>query len=838
MDRLLALMDRDPDFRYFNMDAQTIVLEDYLEIRPEKRPRLEQLIREGRITVGPWYQLNDEFLTSGEATVRSLLIGHRIAREFGACMKIGYLPDQFGNLSQMPQIFREFGIDNSIFGRGRQLVGDRKMEFIWRSPDGSEVLSSLMAFWYNNAMRLPAGSEEAVRYIEAIRERMTPVSAVSHLLLMNGVDHMEAQEDLSQILAELSRTLPDDVHVIHSTLPAYIDALRAEVKERGLKLDVEVGEMREDRGGSCLAGVLSSRVPIKQANHHAQITLERYAEPFSAFDMLLGAEYPHGFLRYAWKLLMQNHPHDSSCGCSIDQVHREMFPRFEQVEQVGEELARRALHDLSGRVAPPAAADSSPTSAIVVFNPLNWARTDPVVATLEFPLSGLRWPDPPRDDSRQVRGFVLRDEAGAEIPFALTHTSVDLKMVTNPTDLPANQWVQRMTIEFVATDVPACGYKSYAVETRPSMPSYSEEWDPSEYSSDSLDWLLDDGDIGDEYLYRRPLNDREYELFLPEKRFTQKNAVRLSMIGAGGAMMLPQSADANGRSDKLVECPVTLRSTKWRGVPRVEQRIEFDNRVRDHRLRCALMTPDSDGGSDAVLFVTDVPFDVVERPQVHPLEAEGALPFHPMGIWADATVLPGPDSEDEGQVASGVTVITRGLHTMEPGKEGELIVTLLRCVGQLSGRGDGPGIQTPDAQCLGKHVFELASVEHDGDWKEAKVWKQANQFTVPLRAVHTLISPEERRDLPSSFSFLTVEPDSLVVTAIKQAEDEPGTLVVRFFNTTDEPVEGARVSMRGLKRASRANMNEEPEEELAVAGSAVQLGKIGPKKIVTLSLKA
>ncbi len=162
IDRLLHLMDSDPDFRYFNLDAQTIVLEDYLQIKPENRERLENYIHEGRITVGPWYELNDEFLTSGEATVRSLLEGHRIADEFGACMKIGYLPDQFGNISQMPQILRGFGIDNAVVGRGYHLGGHRKMEFWWEAPDGSRVLTSLMAFWYNNAQRFPADPERAL----------------------------------------------------------------------------------------------------------------------------------------------------------------------------------------------------------------------------------------------------------------------------------------------------------------------------------------------------------------------------------------------------------------------------------------------------------------------------------------------------------------------------------------------------------------------------------------------------------------------------------------------------------------------------------------------------
>jgi len=138
IDNLLNLLERDEDFKYFNFDGQTIVLEDYLEIKPQNEAKLRQYIQEGRILVGPWYQLNDEFLVSGESTIRSLLIGHLIAEDFGSVTKIGYLPDQFGNISQMPQIFQGFGIDNCLFGRGLQLVDGRKTEFIWESPDGSQ----------------------------------------------------------------------------------------------------------------------------------------------------------------------------------------------------------------------------------------------------------------------------------------------------------------------------------------------------------------------------------------------------------------------------------------------------------------------------------------------------------------------------------------------------------------------------------------------------------------------------------------------------------------------------------------------------------------------------
>ena len=106
IDRLLAILDSDPAYAYFMLDGQTVVLEDYLEVRPERRADLEGYIRSGRVLAGPWYILPDEFLVGGEAVIRNLLRGHAIARQFGGVMEVGYVPDPFGQISQLPQILR------------------------------------------------------------------------------------------------------------------------------------------------------------------------------------------------------------------------------------------------------------------------------------------------------------------------------------------------------------------------------------------------------------------------------------------------------------------------------------------------------------------------------------------------------------------------------------------------------------------------------------------------------------------------------------------------------------------------------------------------------------
>ncbi|NLI00223.1 MAG: hypothetical protein GX446_12125 [Chthonomonadales bacterium] len=819
LDHLLDILDHDETFRHFSLDAQTIVLEDYLAIRPGARARIEKHVRAGRLAVGPWYQLNDEFLVSGEATIRSLLIGSRIAASFGKCMKVGYLPDQFGNISQMPQILRGFGMDNAIMGRGRQLVNpEDRMEFWWVGPDGSRVLASLMAYWYNNAQYIPQDADAALEFVNGLRETMAQRSAIHDLLFMNGVDHLEAQPTIGQTVAAVSELLARSGsadRIVHSSLTAYVEALRTSVGDTGASLQTVVGELRQDRGGACLAGTLSSRSYLKRANFAAQNALEGYAERLCGFARLQGASYPAEELRYAWKLLMENHPHDSICGCSVDQVHDEMMPRFDRVRQVAGVVQEKALDMLTGR--------DRTTGAVAlpcdlyVFNTLNWPRTDPVTITLEFPLGLPARGGAARDPAALVRGLRLVGPDGSETPFGVTQDETAINAVLNPHELPLDQWVQKVTIEFVAENVPACGYAVYRLEPGLSMSGGGEDARPAEdfYEEPTLE---DGGDVGDEYLYRAPLNDEVVTTCLAclGDGGTYRSPVRHTAVRRT-ELVVPESATPAGRSASMTRIPVRLERTTWAGVPRVEMRLTLTNTAHDHRLRALF---DVAGEVHAA-----APFDVVHRGRPEAPYAEGAAPYHPMTLWLDT---PGGDLR-------GRTIVAPGVYEYEPcrnedGKVDRVALTLLRCVGQLSGRGDGPGIATPGAQCPGEHSFDLAVAEHDGDWKEARVWKQALQFATPLVAVQAPRNDDARE----SRSYVQIEPDALVLSAVKRAEDRD-TLIVRFFNITDEPIHHARVAAEAATAWRVTNLNEEPQGDWN-DGSELTLD-VGPKQIVTVEFR-
>src|SRR6185503_8054973 len=352
IDRLLDLLDADPSYKHFHLDGQTIVLEDYLEIRPEQEPRLRRAIEEGRVLIGPWYVMPDEFLVSGESLVCNLLRGDRISRQFGTPMPVGYLPDLFGHVGQMPQIWRQVGLDNTILWRG---FGGPDAEYWWEAPDGSRVLMMhLPPEGYCNATRLvfdPAAMmTRAAEKIAYERGR----TRTSQALLMNGVDHVEPHPTIPGLIEKLS-AIPDQ-RARHSTLPEYVAAVRNAVEAERPDLETVVGELRTGTDyANLLPGVLSARVYLKQHNAHVQTLLESYAEPLALFASLLGARYPSGELRHAWKTLLQNHPHDSICGCSIDAVHDENMTRFARARQVGDAVVDAALDVIADSVqaAPP-----------------------------------------------------------------------------------------------------------------------------------------------------------------------------------------------------------------------------------------------------------------------------------------------------------------------------------------------------------------------------------------------------------------------------------------------------------------------------------------------------
>ncbi|MBA3062366.1 MAG: alpha-mannosidase, partial [Atribacteria sp.] len=447
INNLIDILENDKAFSDFTLDGQTIVLEDYLEVHPEREDVLKKYITEGRIHVGPWYILPDEFLVSAESIIRNLLLGHKIASEFGRVMKIGYIPDPFGHITQMPQILRGFGIDNIIFWRGIEYDQSQGNEFIWQGPDGTDLFAvHLPKVGYCNAKSLPEDVRQAYKLIkEAIDDLLSRETSKS-LLLLNGVDHLEAQPHIPRLVRELNKSFTD-IEIKQGNLKEYIDYAKETVKPNLNKI---TGEFRSGKDTPILQSVYSSRMYIKQDNERCETLLEKWAEPTASLAWLLGKDYPQNLIWTSWKWLLKNHPHDSICGCSIDQVHREMMTRFDWSRQIAQEVINKNLDYITGKIKIDYL--NKDELALVVFNPLPYSIDENVEARIKFPKE---------INLNRVKVFTTE---GEEIPYQLKGYGLDHKVIFNPFDSPKFPEVNYADISFTAKDVPACGYKTFTIK--------------------------------------------------------------------------------------------------------------------------------------------------------------------------------------------------------------------------------------------------------------------------------------------------------------------------------------------------------------------------------------
>jgi len=840
LDSLLDAFERNPDFKHFHLDGQSVILADYLEIRPQNQGQLHDAVETGKLAVGPWYVQPDEFLVSGEAAIRNLIHGLRVAEYFGEALMVGYLPDAFGHISQMPQILQGFGIDTAVFGRGINRWDEEagsaddpeaegyKSELRWQAPDGSEVLGVFLANWYNNAMAIPTDPDEAAEFVRKARDACAKYATTSHLLLMNGADHIPVQLDVPSAIRAADESLADD-RVLHSSIAAHIEGVKAEVS----RLQVKSGEMRHEYsdGRRTLANTLSTRLHQKRANWQCQLRLEQWAEPFGAFAWLLGGADESDMLRHAWKVLLENHPHDSICGCSTDAVHQEMDVRFLKCQQIADQVTHDARKAIADAVDTSGAPEDA--AALVVFNPLNVARQDMVVAEVDFP------------EDEEFDEVLVEDAEGNETPATLEE---DLGVVWDY-ELPEVEFRRsfkrrRVRIAFIA-NVPPCGCAVYYVSPAELEEDWSEEEELKrirgmrvfenesmlvEIAPDGtlgveqlsgparflgLNLFQDSMDIGDAYMYRAPEQD---EVLLPDPSMVEIEPVATNEVYVRYEVYhtidLPRYL---GRQVRRRGGPLALTSqlTLPKGSPRLEVRTIFENTHNNHRLR--------------VLFPTDVEsehasadgqFDIVKRRIV------------PHGNWTNpSNCQPQQRFVDVSGEEYGLTIANRGLPEYEILRDDRntIALTLLRCVGQI---GDWGVFPTPGAQCHGWHAAEYAIIPHAGALEASGAHAEARKFNAPLEAVQTGVHGGR---LPAQTSFLSVTPERLVLSAVKKCERDD-SLIVRVYNPFDTPAHGVVQSLLPIQRAYRTNLNEERQEELSVGSDGAVRLQVGRKRIVTLEL--
>ncbi|CAM4340881.1 alpha-mannosidase [Paenibacillus endophyticus] len=876
MDTLLHTLDTDPDFKSFYLDGQTIILEDYLQVRPENRERLERYIKEGRIPIGPWYILQDAFLTSSEANIRNLQIGHQDAGRYGTIAKVGYFPDTFGNIGQAPQILRQAGIDNAVFGRGVKPTGFNNTvadsdyessfsELIWEGPDGSRVLGVLFANWYCNGMEVPTDEAGAKEYWERKLAEAEKYAATGQLLFMNGCDHQPIQQDLSAALATARELFPE-TEFIHSNFHDYLASVNASLTR---ELSVVKGELRSQRtdGWSTLVNTASARVYLKQMNQLGQAMLEKVAEPLATLAYSLGHEYPHHLFTYAWKTLMQNHPHDSICGCSVDEVHREMVTRFDKSRHVAESIIDDSKKTIADHVDTSVFGQYGEAALpFVVFNTTGWNRTG--VVEVELDIERIYFRDGlPLDQMNQnmyavdVAGRTLVDRSGTAIP----HTAEDLGLQFGY-DLPDDKFRQpymsrRVKLTFEAEQVAALGFTSYAyvrnakaeLEQAQSLiageHALENEWLRVDVASDGSFSLLDKrngqayqdlgvyentGDIGNEYMYKQP----DGEQALTTKGLTAsielvENTPYRATFAIVHEWAVPASADEQFEIEKREAVyfpdrksqrtahtvPLTIRTeiSLTRGGQSLEWKSFFNNQAKDHRVRVLFPTDLA-----AAAHHADAIFEIAKRDN------------EPAAEWVNPSNAQHQQAfVDVSGEHAGLTVANLGLNEYEVLRDGRntIAVTLLRSVAEL---GDWGVFPTPEAQCLGEQSFSISIVPHSGNGAESGAYAAAYQFQVPWTVSATDVHEGK---LASAGALFGWEGSALAFSSLKVNEPS-GDMMLRWYNMLPSAAELKLASGDAAQTIAQAYKSDvlEQQGQVLEGNNAYQL-PVGPCEIVTVGIK-
>lgn len=860
--RLVALLDdvlellKDDEYASYHLDGQTIAIEDYLEIRPQNREMVEQLVRSGRLKIGPWYVLQDTYLTGSEANVRNMLRGTRIAEQFGNVCKIGYLPDAFGNAGQFPQMLKQAGMKAAVFGRGVKLMGrdgvsdlehlcPRCSEFLWESPDGSQIPSIYFANWYNNGMEIPVDKDEAKAWWDYRFAATKKYAATKHLLFMNGCDHQPIQKDLPEAL-RTARELYPDVEFVHSNFDDYADAVLDNLEE---PLEVVAAELegQQTDGHGTLRNTASARWYIKALNRRNENLLEKQAEPMAAMAEMAGVPCDGQMFDHAWKVLMQNHPHDSICGCSVDEVHSEMESRYHRSIQQGEWLLKKAQSDLAGRISTKMPAEGETGAAFAVWNPGAWKRIGVVEAEVGVErIYGTREACAELD-KHALKTYKLITADGTEIPCRIEDLGVRFGYDL-PDDRFREPWYERAVRVTFEADVPAFGYETYLLkEAADENSGNSLVTGDRTMENDCLKvTVLDDGsvdildkrtgrvyaglgvfedvgDVGDEYVFTQSLGDAITTAGIPAKITLVEDCHARASFRVEHVMKIPACADEAlqeairtmypredrriNRSGELVEMKVSATFSLSRSGKQVEIRVEGENNAKDHRLR--MMFP-----TDAVCeyHYADSVFDLVKRPDVPGINWVNPSRCDHMQMYVAA-------ANGEG----GMGIANRGLYEYEVLDERKtLAVTILRAVGEI---GDWGVFPTPDAQCIGSFAAEMALIPLKDEKEVTEGFRMTHEYQTDFCATEIR---NAQGDLPAAKSFLKWSGEGMICTCFKSAADGKGW-ILRLFNATDMET---KMSVETEYSVLRSDILER-------RGEAVEKGCIGvgAKEIITLRIE-
>ncbi|MDX9975514.1 MAG: glycoside hydrolase family 38 C-terminal domain-containing protein [FCB group bacterium] len=897
IDLLLDIFDNEPRYKSFTFDGQSVPIDDYLEIRPENRARIEKHVADGRLLIGPWYTLPECFSVNGEALVRNLTYGHRVARGYGNVMKVGYTAFSYGQNSQMPQIYRGFGIECMLFYHGVS-HDEVANEFIFEAADGTQILGSQMSSgarynFYHNVYRpavfgktisermyqwteggLPfhlcaedraAGHhtlldpvrgfdrKAAREAIKALRDKEAGIATTKYLAFMMG--HDSSLPDLIELdLIEEGKKVLDGDELFHSRLPDLMD----KVKKAAKNLQVLKGERRTpvlmNQRIHLYSDVLSSRSRIKRLNAQAEQLLQRRAEPFATLAWTLGAEYPAAALDLAWKTLLKSQPHDSISSSGVDDIERDVRDRLRQTVNISDSVLARGLQTIQKRI------DNSDgdkdTVYVTVFNASPQPRTEVVTAVVDVP------------NTSPMSGFEVA-EVGAASPAKRKPAPVQFAtrkphhaVINHAADATYMLESEQVKFHFQANEIPAFGYSTFRLMPtktfgRGGLVSGQNAME-NEYLRvqinadgtldvlhkasgvlyDGLHYFEDGGEVGNAWMHIEPAIDRIVSsIGAPVSIALEENGPLLARFRIDYDMMIPAGFDeAGGDAWRRLDGG---GSSARRGNETVPLRITSTITLRQGAKSVEVTTRFNNTARYhrlRVLFPTRRQTKVCHAETPFDAVERPAQPGADSPWQAANATFPMQRFVDLSDKKGGLAIVNDGLREYEvtPGDDRAVAITLMRAY-EIA-------LTTVSKRWERHPEMELSQCSGEHEFRyhiypHKGGWDQCDLYTEVERLgvpLELAQAGAHGGDLPQRLSFLSVEPSYAVVSALKQSED--GTSVVlRVFNPTTKAIDATIKTHARIRSAQTLTLEEEPLKKLTAQSKSVKVA-LAPKKIVTVKL--
>jgi len=766
---------------------QTFLLNQINKRNPNLFRRLKKMIKARKLEiVDGQYLMADAMLPCGEILVRNILLGKRYCKEnFGVEVPVAWVADSFGMNAQLPQIYKKLGYKWLAFRRGAR-ADIKESEFLWKGLDGTTIMSHWFPLGYRGGLDI-ANWEET--FIELNKFACSP-----NVLMPSGSGSMPPQPEIVPEVEKWNQRHPD-IEMKMATPSEFFQALGT----CGKIPETIEGELYDDELVNVFPQVCSSRIWIVQGFRECELLLIT-AEEFATIAWLLGAQYPADELRDAWKEISYIAFHDVITGCGVDEIYEDVREIFVILKADLSRILTESLNYITSKI-------NTDGKGMVVFNSLPWRTSNWVEANPDS--SG------GEKEVKSVKGGFV-----ADVPPLGYKVYKGIPEEKKPID--------KIKVDGNKIETPFFNLK--VDEENGIIEVFDKEGNPLVSGNE----IVIEDEVGDLYYHRSRFSPEliksesgggfQYGSFKPKGFRIEEDNSKVKVIFENEYYCLTWPYRLKERFPPMLYKYKTLDICKevivYRDIPRIEFVTRIDNKYPNIRLRVKF-----DTGIERKLYFRETQFGVVSEPTEHFVKAGEHWESEPSSIpnflsWFDIS---------DGM--RGVTFMNKGLPAVEIVKD-SLYITLFRSVNALSADGTaGPFVPTPDALELKPYTFEYAMQLHDGDWRQAEMYKQAQEFHhLPIA-----IQAEGNGDLASELSFIEISPNNLILSALKKAEDSD-EVILRFFETKGEATMARVEVFREIKKVTLVDLLEREEKEIPFTRRGFIL-QVNPFEIVTLKLK-